>query len=254
MKNLFVILFTCFTLFSFSQDENLTDAQGKKQGLWKKYHDNGMIRYKGNFKDDQPIGEFIYFYDTGKLQVKMTHFGAVSYANVYYETGELKAAGKYENQLKDSVWSYYSTDGFKMADEFYINGKREGSWKVYYSNAQVTEEKEYTNDFENGIWKQYFIDGKEKLAATYVNGELEGRATYYDSNGKKVVSGTFIRGARDGFWTFYEQDGTTVRKKEEYKNGVRVDANKDDNIIDMEGIKYIPENEAFPEELVNPKY
>ncbi len=253
MKNLLLIIFTCFTLFVFSQEENQTDAKGKKQGLWKKYHPNGMIRYKGNFKDDQPIGEFIYFYDTGKLQVKITHFGTESYANNYYETGELKATGKYENQLKDSVWTYYDTDGYKIADELYINGKREGSWKVYYNTGQVAEEKEYTSDFEDGIWKQYFIDGKEKLSATYVKGELEGRATYYGSNGKKAVSGVFVRGARDGFWTFYKEDGTTVRKKEEYKNGIRIDANKDEDVIDPDGVEHISEDILNPDFIMNPR-
>ncbi len=251
MKKIILIFLLFSSAVGFSQDENKIDAKGKKQGLWKKYHPNGMIRYKGNFKDDKPVGEFLYFYDSGKLEVKITHFGDESYANTYYETGELKATGKYENQLKDSVWTYYGIEGYKMAEEFYLSGKREGSWKVYFPNGQVAEEKEYTNDFENGIWKQYFSDGKEKMSATYENGELEGRATYYGMNEKKAVSGVFVRGARDGFWTFYEKDGKTVKKKEEYKNGVRVDKGKYDDVINPDSTDYIPEDVLNPD-LMSP--
>src|SRR5680860_997814 len=112
MKNIIVIIFILVSTIGFSQEENTIDAKGLKQGLWKKYHPNGMIRYKGNFKDDKPVGEFKYFYDSGKLQAKISHFGEESYANNYYETGEVKATGKYENQLKDSIWTLYDRDGY----------------------------------------------------------------------------------------------------------------------------------------------
>ena len=253
MKNLLVVVFILSGLVVFAQDENKTDANGKKQGVWKKYHPNGMTRYIGKFKDDQPVGVFKYYYDTGKLQVKMTHAGSGTYSNVYYETGEIKAAGKYENQKKDSVWKYYDKQGFKMSEEFYLSGKREGTWKTYYNTGQLTEEKEYSNDFENGSWKQYFSNGKVKLTATYEDGELSGRATYYGKNGLKAVSGVFVKGTRDGYWTFYEEDGRTVRKKEQYKNGNRIDSNKGDDVIEPREVEYIPESVVSPENFMTPR-
>lgn len=253
MKKGIVVIFMLVGFFAFSQEENKTDAKGKKQGLWKKYHENGMTRYIGTFKDDKPVGVFKYYYDTGKIQTEMTHTGSNSYSYVYYETGEIKAAGKYENQLKDSVWKYYDKAGYKMAEEFYLSGKREGSWKTYYNTGQVAEEKTYTNDFEQGEWNQYFLDGKPKLTAIYVNGELEGRATYYSKGELKAVSGVFVRGARDGYWTFYEQDGKTVRKKEQYKNGKRIDKGVGDDIIDPRETEYIPEDVISPENFMSPR-
>ena len=63
MRTFFTILF--ITLFSFiinAQDVNKIDAKGKKQGVWKKYHPNGMLRYTGSFKDDKPVGVFKYYF------------------------------------------------------------------------------------------------------------------------------------------------------------------------------------------------
>ncbi len=253
MKNLVVIIFVMFGFLAVAQDGNKKDAKGLKQGEWKKYHSNGMLRYVGNFKDDKPVGVFKYYYDTGNLQVKMTHYGEVSYSNVYYETGEVKGTGKYENQKKDSIWTYYDKEGYKKANEFYLSGKRQGTWLIYYNNGQIAEEKEYNNDFENGNWKQYFYNGKTKLTATYVNGELEGRATYYGKNGKKAVTGPFVKGARHGYWTFYEGDGKTVRKKEQYKNGNRIDANKGDDVIDPREVEYKSEDILTPENFMSPR-
>ena len=253
MRYLITVFILIFSLSGFAQEENKTDAKGKKQGLWKKYHKNGMLRYTGNFKDDKPVGVFKYYYDTGELQVKMTHIGNNSYSNIYYVTGELKATGKYENQKKDSIWSFYDEKGYKMAEEFYLSGKREGTWYVYFPNGKIAEEKEYSNDLENGKWNRYFINGKPKMTATYVNGVLEGRATYYGRNYKKAVSGVFKKDVREGFWTFYEGDGKTVRKKEQYKNGIRIDANKDDDVIDDREIEYLPESILSPDNFLSPR-
>ncbi|GAH37310.1 unnamed protein product, partial [marine sediment metagenome] len=36
---------------------NQVDKNGLKQGYWKKYYDNGNIKYEGYFKNDKPTGE-----------------------------------------------------------------------------------------------------------------------------------------------------------------------------------------------------
>ena len=78
MRNVFVITLMLFSLLAFSQGDNKTDVKGHKQGEWKKYHPNGMLRYVGNFKNDKPVGEFKYYYDTGNLQTKMSHKGSAT--------------------------------------------------------------------------------------------------------------------------------------------------------------------------------
>lgn len=253
MKKIILFISILSTCVAFAQDGNMTDEQGRKQGLWKKYHPNGMLRYEGNFKDDKPVGVFKYYYDTGKIQAKMTHFGPEAYSNMYYETGELKATGKYENQEKDSIWTYYDVDGHTMAEEFYLSGKKEGTWKVYFPNGKVAEEKNYTSNVEDGEWKQYFENGKVKMTATYVQGALEGRATYYDAAGKKAISGTFYHDVREGYWTYYEKDGITVKKKEQYEKGKRIDANKDDVIEDPNAIEKESEDILNPDNFYSPR-
>lgn len=253
MRNIFVITLMLFSLLAFSQGENKTDAKGRKQGEWKKYHENGILRYVGKFKNDKPVGVFKYYYDSGNVQVKMTYFGAEAYTSVYYKTGELKGTGKYINQKKDSTWTYYDVDGYKKATEFYVMGLKDKIWYVYFTNGQIAEEKEYSNDFENGIWNQYFENGKKKLEATFKNGGLEGKAVYYKENGKRGVSGYFSHGVRNGVWLYFEVGGNKIKKKEIYKDGIRIDKDKEDNIDDPN--KFIPIDEDFlqPENFTSPK-
>lgn len=251
MKRVVVVVFMLFGFIAFSQGENKTDSKGEKQGEWKKYHKNGMLRYVGSFKNDKPVGEFKYYYDTGKMQTKMNHKGFGTYSIVYYKTGEVKAVGKYINQVRDSTWTYYDEEGYKKATEFYKKGLKDKMWYTYFKNGQVAEEKEYVNDFENGVWNKYEQDGKKKMTATYVDGGLEGKAVYF-SLGKRQISGFYYHGLRTGVWLYFEKDGIKIKKKEEYKNGRRIGANKDDN-IEKEPLKPILEDFLKPENFMSPR-
>jgi len=222
-------------IFCFGQEINQTDLSGKKQGVWKKRHNNGVLRYVGQFKDDQPTGWFKHYYPSGSLNVKVLHRVKDSYASIYYETGELQAIGKYKGQAKDSSWVYYHKNGKTMTEEFYLNGKREGNWKLYYKDGKKAEEKEFSQDLEQGEWKTYYRSGQLKMKATYVNGRLEGEQWYYNTNGRPAVKGSVAKGVRHGFWIYYNPNGTT-KKKEEYHYGKRIDEGKDDDVIDDRNI------------------
>jgi len=187
MKTVLTFLLATISLFTFSQDINKTDAKGKKQGEWKKYYDNGLVRYQGQFKDDKPYGTFNYYYETGKPSIIMNYDGNIARTIAFYDEGKLKAKGNYVNQKKDSIWNYYSSAGYKISEELYVNGLRQGKVVNFFEDGKIAEEKEFVNDFEDGEWIQYYEDGKIRMKATYKKGSLEGKTYYYDRCGKKMI-------------------------------------------------------------------
>jgi len=232
MKNIYLIVLMLFGYVGFSQSNNQIDAKGLKQGVWVKKHTNGKIKYKGKFKDNKPVGLFTYYdKETGKVSTELKHIGESAYATMYHLNGAVEAKGKYENQLKDSVWQFFDDKGILLSDEFYLSGKKEGIWKIYYKSGKVMEEKEYSRDVEQGAWKQFFENGKDKMTATYEKGSLEGWVYYYDAAGKKIIRGTFYHDVRHGDWIFFNPNGS-IMKKEEYSLGKRIDKDKDDGLID----------------------
>ena len=94
----FIILFCLFSpsiLFSqFNRDEikNQTDENGLKQGEWEVKHENSnAIRYKGQFKDDQPFGKFQYYYPTGEISGIMSFYNSnSSLMKMYHKNGGIK--------------------------------------------------------------------------------------------------------------------------------------------------------------------
>jgi len=222
MKTILAILI-CLPFVVFSQ--NKTDKKGKKQGKWEVKYDNSEVtRYTGTFVNDKPVGKFIYYHNNGKLMSESNYEANsnVCRSKLYDVAGTLIAFGKYVNQQKDSVWTYYSVNGGTVVGrEDYQNGKRNGKKITYYENGSVYEEIPFENDVEQGTWNMYYSDGKLKVTAKYINGNLDGKIVYYYGNGNIEVEGFYKDAVQSGFWRYYDVNGR-IEKEAFFKNGIPI--------------------------------
>lgn len=191
---------------------NTVDAQGRKQGAWKKLDDQGTVIYVGQFKDDKPYGVFIYF-DTEGFKMTEMNFGDgttnVQRAKMFYIDGKLQAEGKYVNHLKDSVWRFYNMDGLFLSDENWVMGKREGKAITYHPGTnQPASITIYKNGLEDGPYVEYYLEGQKKMEATYVAGNMEGTATWFFEDGRINIIGAYQHAVKHGKWVYYNADGT----------------------------------------------
>lgn len=236
MKNILVLILFLLAQTAIAQPFNQTDSKGRKIGQWKKVYGNGKVRYTGQFKNDKPIGTFLYYDTNGKLTTEITHStdGHSSVCKMYYSDNKLRATGFYYDQLKDSLWVYYTEKTSRKAlEERYKRGKRHGEWKVYFENEMVFSTITYANDLENGPWIEYYQDGGIHLSAYYVNGLLSGDYAELSVTGDTLSHGTYENGKRQGVWKNYGTDGKIERieyirdgwvyKEEIYKNGLLVE-------------------------------
>ncbi len=240
MKTVFRHILLAFLALStvaiYAQDDkdkfNQKDAQGRKQGKWRKFHRNGNLRYIGQFKDDKPVGKFMYYYEDGRPFTIIEHRAkGVSYATSFHANEKPMAFGKYVNQKRDSIWTFYNyKHGIKIATESYIVGKKYGIHKVFYpATGKLAETKTYENDVATGIWTTYYENGNKKRECTLNNGILEGKAYYYYTNGKKQIDGRYKKDVKHGLWTFFKQSGG-VEKQVKYVNG-KPEGQKDDPLL-----------------------
>jgi len=220
-----ILLLLLVSLSAFSQNSkeefNQLDENGKKQGTWHKYHPgDSILRYEGQFRDDQPYGKFTHFFIDGKVKVVLTYSSPDrAFARNYYPDGTLMAVGAYENQQKDSTWVYYDFYGSKISEENYITGKRYGYWRKYFPNGKLMQEIYYENDLETGTIKQYFSTGILYREAIYFEGGLEGDAAFYHENGILHHEGKYHRDAKTGIWKSYDEDGQLIDERK-YVKGV----------------------------------
>ncbi|MGC8865582.1 MAG: toxin-antitoxin system YwqK family antitoxin [Bacteroidales bacterium] len=204
---------------------NQTDAQGKKQGIWKKTFPNGKIRYEGRFEQGIPVGEFKHYHENGKLKAIVRHAGdgQRAEAELYNEDGLLTARGSYFREQKDGEWKYF-IPGKKLlsAVEFWQAGQPAGTWKIYFLNDTVVSEYwSYAGGKKQGPWRQFFIDSSPRLEANYNNDELDGKYRVFYPGGKIRVEGLYNRGLRVGEWKYYTEDGQ-LKRREWYEQGTQV--------------------------------
>ncbi len=69
-----LFLFVAFFGLVTTAQVNEVDDQGRKQGKWEKlYEGTRVYMYRGQFKDDIPVGKFVYFYRSQKVKAVINH-------------------------------------------------------------------------------------------------------------------------------------------------------------------------------------
>ncbi len=214
-----ILLITLISSIGFSQ-VNQKDSQGRKQGTWKKpYKSSTAFQYVGQFKDDKPVGKFVYYYESGKTKVIMNFSsgGKIAHAQMYHETGYLMAKGKYIGQEKDSIWIQYDDRGVISYQEEYKLGKLNGQRVIFYEPVQdkykVKEFTYWRNGVQHGEFKKYHPNGKLAQEGKFLDGNLDGEVKHYHPNGKLSLIERYKFTVKHGYQVVFDKTG----KQEGYK-------------------------------------
>jgi len=86
---------------------------GKRDGLWIDYHENGQIWYQGEFKNGEPHGVFIGFYPNGITATKRTYKNGLieGLSESFTENGRLELRVNYKNGKQDGLVKFFHEDG-----------------------------------------------------------------------------------------------------------------------------------------------
>ncbi|MBD98942.1 MAG: hypothetical protein CMO34_03790 [Verrucomicrobia bacterium] len=226
---------------------NLKNSSGKADGNWRKYHDNGQLRFEGQFKDGIEYGLFRYYDQEGGLKSTLNYLKeGKAMATHYHKNGNIMATGLLVDRKKDSIWNTYSPSGDILEKGAYISGKKYGNWITYFENGQVSEEMFFENDMEEGPFKVYYPDGSLRQEANYVNGFLEGLATFYDAQGNKILKGKYYRGSRNGRWIYYKER-LEVEKVLEYDKGNLLNPMENEDLMEDDTDQYKNNRKDFLE-------
>lgn len=218
MKNIVFLALMSFGVLS-AQQVNQLDANGKKHGLWKgTYEQSKRPRFEGTFEHGKEVGTFKFFDDTKAASVIATREfrpDGSAYTIFFDQKKNKVSEGLVVNKEYEGEWKYYHYQSPDlMTQEFYKNGKLEGTRTVYYKSGKVAEVAEYKNGKKHGIYKKMAENDNPLEIVQFVNGIEDGPAAYYNPDGTFASKGNYVNGAKKGTWEFYK-DGKVV-KKEKY--------------------------------------
>jgi antitoxin component YwqK of YwqJK toxin-antitoxin module len=231
MRTLLVVFILLFSISLHSQKQdtvNQSDANGKKQGFWRKKDKNGKTIYEGQFKDNLPYGDFKYFYPEGgiKAKTKVTKNGSRVFTTTYFRNGKKNAEGIFVNEKRDSTWRFFSeVDETLVSEEFYKAGKKEGKSINYYPGQGKAEMITWKDNVKEGPWETYYPEGNVKLKCAYKNDQKNGPIQVHYLTGKTMLTGQYLNGTPVGTWVYFKEKGG-ITKKETYERGmvVKVDS------------------------------
>jgi antitoxin component YwqK of YwqJK toxin-antitoxin module len=160
-----VILITTYRKgFLISRERiNRLDSEGRKQGYWKFFHKNGLVKLEGFYLNDLKNGFFKEYDSTGKLveatkwlkgeiQEQAEELTKLEVSKEYYPDGKIAVFQTFKNGIPHGVKRDYSKEGTIVSGSLYKEGKliasgitredgvRNGAWKDYYSAALLNLE------------------------------------------------------------------------------------------------------------------
>lgn len=133
-----------FTDFDFTGrvilEGNYTN--GSKEGLFKAYHPNGIMKWEVTYAENSPTGQWKYYYPDGKLMMTVDFSGDFAkIVNFYDQKGRarvLEGEGTYEFKVPFQGYNPYGYPyiGFKGKMK---SGLPHGYWQIFYETDKIKD-------------------------------------------------------------------------------------------------------------------
>jgi antitoxin component YwqK of YwqJK toxin-antitoxin module len=233
---------TVITLLEYSNDFlisrqriNRTDSKGNKQGEWKDFYPDGIIKAEMTYRDDMLHGYYKEYDTRGRLSFTMLYQEGsivksrvedepdIEVVNRYDQNGRLIYNGYFRNDIPVGIHREYGSDG-RVANAFVYNdkgllisegivneaGNRNGRWKDLYEDGSVKAEGQYTDNRRTGIWRFYNVEGKVEQTGSFNNDRPDGIWKWYYENGALLREEEYFQGQRDGSFIEYSPVGEII--------------------------------------------
>ncbi|HLG36239.1 MAG TPA: toxin-antitoxin system YwqK family antitoxin [Bacteroidia bacterium] len=200
------------------------DDQGREQGVWKEFFEDGKVKSEGSYKEGKREGLWSFFYNNQQTEqageyVKGKPSGEWK---KFFADGKLQRNEFYENGKENGIMTEYSSDSIIIAQGNYVEGKKDGLWK--FNNGEYRGEGKFAEDKEEGNWKQFYADRKLAFEGDFVEGQENGEHKYLYEDGKPKETRLYRLGIREGVWRKYDSAGILIIEIT-YSNGNEIKLN-----------------------------
>jgi len=133
---------------------------GKWDGPYKSYHNNGELNFEGNYKEGIRVGRWKVYGRTTPYIEKQGFKGGLIQDFHYKENYDSK-----DHEI-------LSSDEHSKLNHIHSSGILHGAYKDYYYNGNVDTEGSFVHGKRDGLWKKYSFQGELKTEEQYKVGKL----------------------------------------------------------------------------------
>ena len=170
-------------------------------GVNEEFHDNGQLKWKGNYKDGKEHGLWETYWDDGQLRSKEN-----------YKNGKLHGSlFNFHQNGKIHIWEWYQDDQRLILEEYHKEGP------LLYRENEKTRIREFYEQYVDtyGLLQTY-LSGREEYKST--TKQNHGLYEEFHKNGKLCARGEYKNGNPDGPFDIFDEEGNFTEIKT-YKNG-----------------------------------
>ncbi len=201
----------------------LKDAKsGILSGKYLSYYLSGHIESEGIFYNNEPIGEWKFYFETGPLKMKMQVTGnEAGYWTYFYESGSKSMEGAIEKENRVGNWKFYYENGALKNEGTFVANLMEGQWKTFFESGVIKGIGIYSGN--QGTYTEFYNNGDVSAEGNKIGFDNEGKWSYFykrvsPSTTKQLqATGVYINGKKTDKWTYYYPNGA-ISSEGSYKN------------------------------------
>jgi antitoxin component YwqK of YwqJK toxin-antitoxin module len=173
------------------QKAKYSDDHYEADGYYREFYPGGKKFVEGQYRQGRREGDWTYWFDNGQINrmVSFKNGQLDGQWEVYRADGTLAAKQSFAAGLRDGTWVIYNETGKQpLREENYADkGKVDGVWKLWYPNGQLQQQAGFKLGQRHGALIQWKEDGSKVSESNWVNGKLDGTATIWLADGGKTV-------------------------------------------------------------------
>lgn len=239
---------------------NRKDDQGKKQGLFKAFYENGTLKEEKKYKDDLVDG-YVKSYDkqgnllltekfnNGKVINNAPELAKLDVYKDYYDDGTLKYEGGYINELPVGIHYHYKqkyicdslpvarddTSTIMIKKKICLNRAVPDSAIVFNEGFKIEYGAVDSLRHKIGTWFEFHNSGEFRAKGLYMNDKRISDWVFFYPNSKIEQKGNFDkRGQLQGEWKWFYENGALLREEiylDNLRNGMMIEYTEEGKII-----------------------
>ena len=239
---------------------NRKDENGKKQGVWKDFYEDGRLKEEKKYKDDVVDG-YVKTYDkkgnltntekfsNGKQIKNAPELAKLDVYKDFYEDGTMKYEGGYINGMPVGTHFHYRQkymcDSLPVARDDtsdvmikkYVCRNRAvpDSAIIYEEGIKVSYGAVDSLRNKIGIWSEYHNSGEFRGKGLYANDKRIGEWIFYYPNKQIEQKGKYDKkGRAQGEWNWFYENGALMRQEfyiDNKRDGLMTEYTEDGKII-----------------------